>query len=163
MLFLDLDHFKVVNDSLGHDAGDELLVALSTARRRLTPGDIVARFGGDEFTVLCDDLARPAADRQAIAVADRLIDAFRGAVLRRRGGALRQRQHRDHDPRPGVERPEALLRDADAAMYRAKERGKGRCEVFDEQMRDRPTAARDREHVAPCRRRGRVPRVSSSR
>jgi diguanylate cyclase (GGDEF)-like protein/PAS domain S-box-containing protein len=141
VLFLDLDRFKVVNDSLGHDAGDELLVAI--ARRLdsvLRPGDVVARFGGDEFTVLCEDLdvESDSAARQAMTVAERLIDAVKEPVT------LDEGDEQFVSASVGIalaftgkERPEALLRDADAAMYRAKERGRGRCEVFDQEMRDR--------------------------
>ena len=145
VLFLDLDRFKVVNDSLGHDAGDELLVALG---RRLggvlRPGDVVARFGGDEFTVLCEDLEPGLADRQAIAVAERLIDALREPFLVEGEEQFVSASVGIAISITGLERPEALVRDADAAMYRAKERGKGRCEVFDEQMRDR---ARQRHEI----------------
>jgi diguanylate cyclase (GGDEF)-like protein len=144
VLFLDLDRFKVVNDSLGHDAGDALLAVL--ARRLesvLRPGDVVSRFGGDEFTILCEDLDRLSADRQVTNVAERLIDA------------IREPFELDGDEQflsasvgialafNGTERPDELLRDADAAMYRAKERGRSCCEIFDEAMRAR---AQDR-HV----------------
>jgi diguanylate cyclase (GGDEF)-like protein/PAS domain S-box-containing protein len=145
VLFLDLDRFKVVNDSLGHDAGDALLAVL--ARRLegvLRPGDVVSRFGGDEFTVLCEDIDPYAAGRQSVDVAERIIDAicepfvldgdeqFLSASV---GIALAFH---------GSERPEDLLRDADAAMYRAKERGRGCCEIFDEAMRAR---AQDRHEI----------------
>jgi diguanylate cyclase (GGDEF)-like protein/PAS domain S-box-containing protein len=145
VLFLDLDRFKVVNDSLGHDAGDALLAVL--ARRLegvLRPGDVVSRFGGDEFTVLCEDIDPHAAGRQSVNVAERMIDAvgepfvldgdeqFLSASV---GIALAFH---------GSERPEDLLRDADAAMYRAKERGRGCCEIFDEAMRAR---AQDRHEI----------------
>ena len=142
VLFLDLDRFKNVNDSLGHDAGDELLIAV--ARRLesvLRPGDTVARFGGDEFTILCEDLPTATARDRAIEIAQRLLAAVDAAVhratARRRsssasvGIALAGR---------GEERPEELLRDADAAMYHAKEPGRGRVEVFDDTMRARALA-----------------------
>ena len=134
VLFLDLDRFKVVNDSLGHDAGDELMVKLSTRLcAAVRPGDTVARFGGDEFTVLCDDLSltdAPAGDRRRAAPAR----GDRGADPAQRRGPAPQRQHRHRARRPG-DSPETLLRDADAAMYQAKAGGKGRWELFDEEMR----------------------------
>jgi diguanylate cyclase (GGDEF)-like protein/PAS domain S-box-containing protein len=145
VLFLDLDRFKVVNDSLGHDAGDELLVALGQRIGGvLRPGDVVARFGGDEFTVLCEDLEPGVADRQSIAVAERLIDALREPFLVEGEEHFVSASIGIAISITGIERPEVLLRDADAAMYRAKERGKGRCEVFDEKMRDR---ARQRHEI----------------
>ena len=135
VLFLDLDRFKLINDSLGHDAGDELLVAV--AQRLLTglrPGDTAARFGGDEFVVLCEDVAGP---HEALALAERMSetllppfslageDAFVTASV---GVAMSS----GAGPDAGE-----LLRDADAAMYQAKARGPARCELFDKQMRQR--------------------------
>jgi len=145
VLFLDLDRFKVVNDSLGHDAGDELLAAL--ARRLsavLRPGDVIARFGGDEFTVLCEDLVPISADRQGIGVAERLLDALHDPFLVDGEEQFVSASIGIAIGLTGLERPEALVRDADAAMYRAKERGKSRFEVFDEDMRER---ARERHEI----------------
>jgi diguanylate cyclase (GGDEF)-like protein len=135
VLFLDLDRFKVVNDSLGHAAGDRLL---QTIAHRLTtvlrPGDTAARFGGDEFTLLCENLAGPEA---AVAIAKRVSDAVRQPVdidgteimpTTSVGIALTA------DP---AESPEALIRNADAAMYSAKEQGRARFELFDDAMRGR--------------------------
>jgi diguanylate cyclase (GGDEF)-like protein/PAS domain S-box-containing protein len=147
VLFVDLDRFKNVNDSLGHDAGDELLVGV--ARRladALRPGDTVARFGGDEFTILCEDLPHGSARDRAIEIAQRL----RGAVAQpfsirdtemfvglSVGIAIAER---------GDETPDELLRDADAAMYHAKAAGRGRVEVFDETMRTRVMARHTTEN-----------------
>ncbi len=132
VLFMDLDRFKMVNDSLGHDVGDELLAAV--ARRLivcLRPGDTLARYGGDEFTVL---LERLRSDADAIEVAERLLRSLSEPfVLQERQvfvsasigvSFAKQPLSEDGDP----------LREADLAMYRAKERGKGRWEVFESAM-----------------------------
>ncbi len=148
VLFMDLDRFKVVNDSLGHDAGDELLAALGQRLANvLRPGDVVARFGGDEFTVLCEDLEPGDADRPSIGVAERLIDALRAPFMIGGEDQFVSASVGIAISTTGRERPEALLRDADAAMYRAKDRGKGRCEVFDEEMRDRVRQRHDTENA----------------
>jgi diguanylate cyclase (GGDEF)-like protein/PAS domain S-box-containing protein len=137
VLFIDLDRFKNVNDSVGHDAGDELLV--SVARRLesvLRPGDTVARFGGDEFTILCDDLTTATSRERAVEIAERLLEAVAQPFIL--GGAQTfVSASVGIALATGDERPEELLRDADAAMYHAKESGRGRVEVFDETMRAR--------------------------
>jgi len=132
VLYVDLDQFKVVNDSLGHLAGDEVLVAL--ARRFeacLRPGDTVARLGGDEFALLVEDVDDAS---QALRIADRIHDELR-PPLKVRGhevfatasvGIARGAPRYEHAP--------DLLRDADIAMYRAKRRGRGSSEIFDSSM-----------------------------
>lgn len=142
VLFVDLDRFKLVNDSLGHDAGDELLCVaayrLSTAIRA---ADVVARVAGDEFVVLCDELAGP---EEATAVAQRILVALQVPVVL--GGERVRIRASVGIAFAGSDREAAedLLRDADAAMYRAKERGRGQVAVFDESMRER---LRNRLHL----------------
>jgi diguanylate cyclase (GGDEF)-like protein len=133
VLFVDLDEFKVVNDSLGHSAGDALLVTVAERlRAALRPGDTVARFGGDEFAILLpgvddEELALTVASRVAAALdapfnvegQERYVTASVGLRCSP-GGAMT---------------PEEMLRDADAAMYRAKELGKDRSAPFDADLR----------------------------
>jgi diguanylate cyclase (GGDEF)-like protein/PAS domain S-box-containing protein len=135
VLFLDLDRFKVVNDSLGHAAGDELLIA--AARRLQTvmrTQDTVARFGGDEFVLLCEDIATEA---DVVTIAERITAAFGepfaiGEALVSASASIGITLTADHRTEA-----ETLVRDADAAMYRAKERGRNGFELFDDEMRAR--------------------------
>jgi diguanylate cyclase (GGDEF)-like protein/PAS domain S-box-containing protein len=134
VIFCDLDRFKIVNDSLGHETGDRLLKAV--ARRMgsaLRETDVVGRFGGDEFVVLVtgpdDSAIRDAADRLQ-AIFTKPFDIGLGRPYTSSGSigiALSTPEST----------PETLLRDADVAMYRAKERGRGRAEEFDERLRAR--------------------------
>ena len=131
VLFVDLDNFKVVNDSLGHGVGDLLLVVLAERMRRsLRPGDTLARFGGDEFTVLVEDVYAPT---DAIQVAERITSELqRSFVLEGRelfASASIGIAFGEH----ATKGPEELLRDADTAMYRAKEEGSAYC-TFDPKM-----------------------------
>jgi diguanylate cyclase (GGDEF)-like protein len=135
LLFVDLDHFKVVNDSLGHAAGDEVLVhAAVRLRRALRPTDTIARFGGDEFVILCEEAAGRAeaeeiASRIALALAQPFKVGEQDVVLTASIGiVIANDTHTDAG---------ALLRDADTAMYRAKERGRANSQVFDSSMRMR--------------------------
>jgi len=134
VLFLDLDQFKVVNDSLGHAAGDELLAAVAPRiEGALRPGDTVARFGGDEFAVLAEDVGN---EHGATRIAERIAEALARPFI------LREREHFVSASigisiGEGTEAPEALIRDADSALYRAKEHGRGGYEIFDEVMRSR--------------------------
>jgi len=132
VLFCDLDHFKVVNDSLGHSAGDRLLVALAQRLRdALRPGDTVARFGGDEFVILCDELASRG---DAVAIAERIHREVHQPLTIGSTEVFAAVSIGISFARPDTG-PESMIRDADAAMYLAKERGRARYEVYDEAMR----------------------------
>jgi diguanylate cyclase (GGDEF)-like protein len=136
VLFVDLDHFKVINDSLGHAAGDELLViAAERLRRTVRSDDVVARFGGDEFVVVCED---EAAAFEASVLAERITSVLREPVLVH-GEEVFLSASVGIATSDGACSPESLLRDADAAMYRAKEMGRDRCEFFDATMRTEAT------------------------
>jgi diguanylate cyclase (GGDEF)-like protein/PAS domain S-box-containing protein len=136
ILFLDLDHFKLINDSLGHHAGDALLRAVAPRlRAHLRPGDVVARFGGDEFGILIDRLAD---EGEAVAIADRVAAAFTqpfsiDGVDHFVSASIGVAVSRASEER--MVNAELLIRDADAAMYRAKEGGRARVVLFDAEMR----------------------------
>ena len=130
VIFADIDDFKVINDSLGHSTGDELLVSVAERLSgQLRPDDVLARFGGDEFVILLEGLGtsnvRMVADRLAEVLKEpfvlggrqRFVSASFGIACAAGGSA------------------EELIRDADAAMYQAKEHGKARLEIFDESLR----------------------------
>ena len=128
VLFLDLDRFKIINDSIGHMMGDELLVGIAQRLRNcIRPGDIVARLGGDEFTIL---LKRIRSTSEAIEVAERVqrevaapfsLGGYEAVTTASIGIALYESSY---------ERHEDMLRDADSAMYHAKTKGKARYALF---------------------------------
>lgn len=133
VVFLDLDNFKLINDSLGHASGDHLLVAIADRLQGvLRAGDTAARFGGDEFTMLIDDITSPDI---ALGVVERILEMLRSPL---RIGT--------HDvyalpsigltfSKPGDTSALELLRQADTAMYEAKRLGKGRIEIYREGMK----------------------------
>jgi diguanylate cyclase (GGDEF)-like protein/PAS domain S-box-containing protein len=133
MLFVDLDRFKAVNDNLGHDVGDRLLVAISERLAELMrDSDTVARLGGDEFVILAEEIE---SDAEALALGERVLDALERpfplgnaevAMLASVGVSVSHDSNAD---------PEDMLREADVAMYRAKAAGGRRLELFDERLR----------------------------
>jgi diguanylate cyclase (GGDEF)-like protein/PAS domain S-box-containing protein len=135
VMFLDLDRFKSINDTLGHEAGDELLVEVADRIRAVVrPDDLVARLGGDEFVVLCGEVVD---DGHARAIAQRVLAAIEGDSFVIDSVELGMSASLGIALSSAGEHAEVLLRDADAAMYRAKENGRARLELFDEVMRRR--------------------------
>jgi diguanylate cyclase (GGDEF)-like protein/PAS domain S-box-containing protein len=129
VLFLDLDRFKVVNDSLGHSAGDRLLVAVADRiSGAMGPTDVVARFGGDEFTILCLNVT---SEETAELVAERLAEEIARPVALMEGEVFVTASVGIALSGGASDSPETLLRNADAAMYRAKDLGRDRAELFD--------------------------------
>ncbi|WP_448268396.1 EAL domain-containing protein [Nostoc sp. DSM 114159] len=132
VLFLDLDRFKVVNDSLGHMIGDRLLTALARRLENcLRTGDTVARLGGDEFTILLDDLQNA---NDVITVVERIHEALTFAFQLSGYEVFTTVSIGIALSKGSYNRPEELLRDADIAMYRAKALGKARHAIFDSTM-----------------------------
>jgi diguanylate cyclase (GGDEF)-like protein len=137
LMFCDLDYFKVVNDSFGHEAGDRLLIEVAQRLRSiLRPSDTVARFGGDEFALLCEGVDSVAAER----IAERIEEAFSAPFLidghevplsASTGIVL--------TTDPDVD-PDQLLSDSDLAMYAAKQGGRARHTLFEQDMRGQPSA-----------------------
>jgi diguanylate cyclase (GGDEF)-like protein len=138
VLFIDLDRFKPINDSLGHHTGDEVLTVIAGRLTALLRGvDTVARLAGDEFVLICEGLAVPAA---AIGIAEKVAAELSWPIMTGAGTTAR-------DVSVGASigiayadgstdlTPADLVRDADVAMYRAKQRGRGRVEVFDDALR----------------------------
>jgi diguanylate cyclase (GGDEF)-like protein/PAS domain S-box-containing protein len=145
VLFIDLDRFKVINDSLGHGAGDRLLVTLAERlKTALRPTDVMARFGGDEFAVVCPGLRD---EHAAAALAGRLLDVLRDKVYVEGRGVIVDVSIGIAVTSSALTAAEDLIRDADAAMYRAKRRGGGAWELFDEEVRADAVARLDLEEA----------------
>ncbi len=133
VMFIDVDRFKHVNDSLGHDAGDRLITHIgNTMANAVRAGDTVSRFGGDEFVVLCDSIQGVS---EANLVAERIQSSLAAPFVTESGTIHQTLSIGIAVCRPGELSADELLRNADAAMYRAKELGRNRIEVFDEGMR----------------------------
>lgn len=133
VLFLDVDRFKVINDSLGHLAGDQLLIGIGQRLTTCTRAeDTIARLGGDEFAILLEELTNPA---QAIEVAERVLVALSRPFLLEGHEVFTSASIGIAFPSEESKTAEDLLRDADTAMYRAKSLGKARYEVFSMTMR----------------------------
>ena len=133
VLFVDVDDFKTVNDSLGHAVGDALLVSVAERLQRcVRPGDTVARLGGDEFAVMIPDVEEPLEDGRVVAT--RILREFELPV---EAGAELVSVHLSvgiADSRQSGDDSDALIRNADVAMYQAKSKGKARFELFEPQM-----------------------------
>jgi len=137
VLFLDVDNFKQINDTMGHAAGDHLLIVLAERfHDMLRPMDTVARFGGDEFTFLFEELE---SEREAVLIAERIRhSASLGTALDDADSSMAVSIGIAIVSDPAVT-PDQVIREADAAMYHAKEMGGGRFELFDETSRSRST------------------------
>jgi diguanylate cyclase (GGDEF)-like protein/PAS domain S-box-containing protein len=138
VVLLDIDNFKLVNDSLGHGAGDELLMEIAPRLAgALRPGDTIARLGGDEFVVLLEQIPDESA---AARVAERMVAVFELPFELSAGEHFAKASLGIALAGDSDRLPANLVRDADAAMYQAKSRGRGRFEVFDRAMRLRTVA-----------------------
>ncbi len=142
VLFIDLDHFKRVNDSLGHTAGDELLVSVAERlKQSVREGDTAGRFGGDEFVIVCPDVAGAS---EALMVAERIRAALEKPFFVR-GTEVFVGASVGVVVADGAADPGTLLKHADIAAYRAKDRGRNRAELFDENLRSSVATRLDTE------------------
>jgi diguanylate cyclase (GGDEF)-like protein/PAS domain S-box-containing protein len=134
VLFLDLDRFKLINDSLGHSFGDRVLVAIARRLRTcLRPADLIARYGGDEFTILVENITGL---DDATAVADRVHEELSRAITVDGHEIFTNASIGIVINAPHYKHPDEILRDADTAMYRAKAAGKAGYVVFDDAMHE---------------------------
>jgi diguanylate cyclase (GGDEF)-like protein/PAS domain S-box-containing protein len=141
VLFVDVDRFKLINDSLGHDVGDQLLVeAAGRLRAAVRASDTIARFGGDEFVVLCHPPTDP------VGLAERLLSSFEEPFRLCGESYYLSASLGVATPQGAFVNPIELLRDADTAMYRAKDAGRGRIRIFDEAARISALARAHTEH-----------------
>ncbi len=132
VLFLDLDNFKEVNDTLGHSAGDHLLISVAAVlEASMRASDTAARFGGDEFVILLEDMRDPI---EANLVAHRIMDALAMPFSFGEREVMVTASIGIAISSSPLDRPEELLHNADVAMYRAKHGGKNRIEIFDAEM-----------------------------
>src|SRR5215213_2054953 len=132
VLFTDLDNFKVINDSLGHEVGDQLLVAVAERLKAcLRPEDTAARLGGDEFTILVEDIAGIG---EVVQIAERIAETLQPPFALEDQEVFATASTGIALNSPAQEQAADLLRHADLAMYRAKRRGKARYEVFEPSM-----------------------------
>nr|HMN30034.1 EAL domain-containing protein [Caldilineaceae bacterium] len=138
VFFLDLDHFKAVNDSLGHPAGDQLLIAIAQRLSQcIRSSDTVARMSGDEFVILLEDSKEPG---EVLRIAERIIEKFKVAFHLDGHQFFASTSIGIVGNVSGYDQPDEVIRDADIAMYYAKIQGKGRYELFSPHMREQVLA-----------------------